>query len=701
MMNINEEARKYFEIGGIFYIQKNYEESLNCYTKAIELASRYRDAYYARGTVYNKLGKYEETIKNYTKAIEIDSRYKEVYNDRGYIYTILKRYKEALEDFNEAIKIDPNYKEAYNNRGVLYDNLNKYKEALEDYTKIIEIDPNYKEAYNNRGIIYNIIEEYTKAIKDFSKAIEIDPSYKEAYYNRGDIYSNLRKYAEALNDYDIAIKIDPNYKEAYNNRAAVYNKVKLYKLALNDYIKAIEIDPIFKEAYNGRGNVYSNLGKYTEALNDYNIAIKIDSDFKEAYFNRGITYDKMCRYEEAIKNYNKVIEIDYNYISAYNNRGITYDKICRYEEAIKDYNKVIERNPNFEGAYFNKGMTYIKCKNPIEVKENFKKFLEIQKQENKHNIEKIIDDKINGVNKINIEDDILSLIKSILFNNSIEDDEKLKLIDLICFCYQLMEEIKIKSSEINKKNFVHYTKANSLQFLLKKDYTAKLRLNNAVYMNDPEEGQILKQIIHKLDENNDLVNLFEDNDDIKNYTYLTCFSPDDKKDELPMWVHYGDNGKGVGLVFNKEFFDKIDLYKVQYIDIKNFDISKLNENISDNIKAIFDFLEEDEIKNNNNREFKTYVNIILNYISYLFKDKAYEYENEVRILNYRDYNSSDIKTVISESGIPKLYIDYNKCISNKNCVEVIAGPKANYTEISAYSKYVGISKVSKSEIKYR
>ena len=254
---------------------------------------------------------------------------------------------------------------------------------------------------------------------------------------------------------------------------------------------------------------------------------------------------------------------------------------------------------------------------------------------------------------------------------------------------------------MKKKNFVHYTKASTLQFLLQKDYTAKLRLNNAVYMNDPEEGQILKQILYQLDQNNELKNLFEDTEDMKNYTYLTCFSPYDKREELPMWVHYGDGGKGVGLVFHKSFFDGIDLYKVQYIDIKNFDIRKLHKKVQEKIIAIFELLREDEIKNNNHQEFKNYVNIILNYISYLFKDNAYAYENEVRILNYRDYNSSDIKTVLSENDIPKLFIDYDKCISNENCVEVIAGPKANYTEIAAYAKYVGISKVSKSEIKYR
>ncbi len=602
-----------------------------------------------------------------------------------------ENFEEAINNFTKVIEIDPNFKYVYNYRGFSYGSLRKYEEAIKDYTKAIEINENYKEVYYNRGVNYGSLRKYEEAIKDYTKAIEIDENYKEAYYNRGVNYGSLGKYEEAIKDYTKAIEIDENYKEAYYSRGLNYNSLEKYEEALKDFTKVIEIDENYKYAYFYRGLVYININKYEEAIKDYTKAIEIDENYKEAYHNRGFSYSSIKNYKEALKDFTKAIEIDKNYKYAYLYRAFVYININDYEEAINNFVKVIENN----------------------------KILSYQ-QEKEDNITN---------NKLKLKDDILDLIYDILEINEwnyLSDNESINLIKLICFCYELMQKIKVKPSKMNENNFVHYTKAITLQHLLKKDYTAKLRLNNAVYMNDPEEGQILKQIIHKLDENNDLVNLFEDNDDIKNYTYLTCFSPYEKRDTLPMWVHYGDSCKGVGLVFNKDFFDGIDLYKVQYVDIKNFDISQLEKKakesevkeneikedevkedeekekgVKKNLDDILKFLQDNKLIINDNKEFKTYVNIILNYISYLFKDKAYEYENEVRILNYRDYSSSDIKTVISESGIPKLYIDYNKCISNENCVEVIAGPKANYTEISAYSKYVGISKVSKSEIKYR
>ena len=379
-----------------------------------------------------------------------------------------------------------------------------------------------------------------------------------------------------------------------------------------------------------------------------------------------------------------------------------YEGVKKYfTKAIDGYSEVIKSGKGDISVYDNRGFAYVYNGDYTEAIEDFTQVVTLNKSGNETN--QNTGDSDYALKEKKLPDNILNLIDDILQKNQSNDllhDESINLIKLVSLCYYLMAEIKIKPSEMSANKFVHYTKASTVQHLLKKDHKAKLRLNNAVYMNDPEEGQILKNVFCHLGQNKELEKLFKD-EDVKNYTYLTCFSLYNERNELPMWVHYGDGGKGVGLVFHNSFFDKTDLYTVQYVDVKNLDINKLNENIRDKITAIFDFLKRDEIKNNTRTEFKIYVNTILNDVSYLFKDKAYEYENEVRILNYRDYDSEDIKTDGAERDIPRLCIEYKQCITDKNCVEVIAEPKSNYTEIAAYANYVGIQKVSQSEIKYR
>lgn len=561
------------------------------------------------------------------------------------------------------------------------------------------------------GVKYFYIDKiYERAKEYFTKAIELGANGKEIYRRRGFAYAEIKDYPEAIEDFTRAIVLGENDKSVYGARGDTYIYLGNYPKAIKDLTKVIEWNENNKDAYYSRGYAYAGMGKYLEAIEDFTTAIELGANDKDTYRNRGVIYARMGKYPEAIKDFTKALGLDANEKDIYRNRGFAYVGAKKHIKAIKDCTNAIKLGANRKDIYIIRGIAYIGSKKYLKAIKDFKKVIKLNKSGNEKNKNTDDNDNIykkklidNTLNKIKLTDNILELIVFIFQKNESKDlnyNEVLSLIELIHCCYDLMEAIKIKPSEMSANKFVHYTKACTLQFLLQKDHTAKLRLNNAVYMNDPEEGQILKKVLCQLDKNNELENLFK-NEDVKNYTYLACFSPYDKRDELPMWIHYGDGGKGVELVFHNSFFDKTDLYKVQYIDVKDPDINKLNQNVQEKITAILNLLEKDKIKNTDNKEVKDYVNIILNYVSYLFKDKAYEYENEVRILNYKDYNSQDIKTAVYESGISRLFIEYNKCISDENCVEVIAGPKANYTEIAAYAKYVGIRTVSKSEIKYR
>lgn len=169
-----------------------------------------------------------------------------------------------------------------------------------------------------------------------------------------------------------------------------------------------------------------------------------------------------------------------------------------------------------------------------------------------------------------------------------------------------------------------------------------------------------------------------------------------------MWVHYGDMGIGVTLIFNENFFEDKDLYQVQYIDTKNIDNAEEQPTqLVEKIQEIFDFLSTNQVLlETKNETFIEWINIIINYVSYFFKDKAYEYEQEIRMISFRDYESEDIK-IDETREVPRLYIEHPQGINKENCVEVVVGPKVNFEEVSAYVKYIGIKSVTRSNIKYR
>ncbi|XP_022908822.1 tetratricopeptide repeat protein 1-like [Onthophagus taurus] len=98
-----------------------------------------------------KTEKYLESINNYTKALNIcPLAYS---NDRAIFYCNraaskmkLQRDDLAIEDCTKAITLNGNYLKAYVRRAKLYEGKDKLDESLEDYKKILELDPGNGEA---------------------------------------------------------------------------------------------------------------------------------------------------------------------------------------------------------------------------------------------------------------------------------------------------------------------------------------------------------------------------------------------------------------------------------------------------------------------------------------------------------------------------------------------------------------------------
>ena len=148
-----------------------------------------------------------------------------------------------------------------------------------------------------------------------------------------------------------------------------------------------------------------------------------------------------------------------------------------------------------------------------------------------------------------------------------EDSDELK--NLLSI-YQYVQKIKYQlglKDKSKKKNFKfgHYTKGSVLQNLLNQkegsnfSISGKTRLNNANYMNDPEEGIIIEKILG-LDRRDALE---------PSSWFLMSFTI--KTDDLAMWSQYGDDAKGVCLVLREDDFSRFTSFNdVSWRREKNF-----------------------------------------------------------------------------------------------------------------------------------
>ena len=295
--------------------------------------------------------------------------------------------------------------------------------------------------------------------------------------------------------------------------------------------------------------------------------------------------------------------------------------------------------------------------------------------------------------------------------------------------YQLVQKIKyqlgLKDEDKNQMlKFGHYTKGSTLQIMLDQEenekkkstfsVSGKTRLYNANYMNDPEEGIVIEQILGL------------DRRDILEPSSWFLMSFTNKTDDLAMWSQYGDDAKGVCLVLREDDFSRFTSFNdvswrketitLSPINKMNSTISQLSsysknsqnesgnkestdtindketqkkseeqsnnsnsnidylyriayvKHIGENLKLeqteLFEKSEIDKLEKllNNLKEkldigskvteenYQKAIAECIEEIRYLFKSVDYKYENELRILRYANLDPSNDKIKIDKTS---------------------------------------------------
>ena len=260
--------------------------------------------------------------------------------------------------------------------------------------------------------------------------------------------------------------------------------------------------------------------------------------------------------------------------------------------------------------------------------------------------------------------------------------------------------IKIYNSssikDIKYKNVYHYTSLYSIYNMLSKSNTADfnnnpaifLHMSNVVYLNDPKEGILYKDIINKnfgnkINNNTKYVNN-KNNEVITRNTYILCFSKDEQE-RLPMWIQYGDNAKGCRIEF--EVPDEIQIRKINY------------KYKTDKIPNIINYL-LNKYKNEKNSVIKKYINDKIIEIQYYYKNIYYKHEDEVRYTTITlPENALEYDFIREGEYFPRLYCKTPYPFKIKS---VMLGPKCpNPEQVALYLKRMGVPEVLKSNIKFQ
>ena len=228
----------------------------------------------------------------------------------------------------------------------------------------------------------------------------------------------------------------------------------------------------------------------------------------------------------------------------------------------------------------------------------------------------------------------------------------------------------------NNSKIAYYTSLDNFLFMCpnkaeKEEYIGKLAVMNISYMNDPNEGEILKKFLYwKGKKVKHEINV--------PYVFFKCFTK--QVDYLPMWEMYADHAGGCCIVLDLNKMHKlsnkpIPLYQICYLtNQKGHYILEQDKNTHlSNFKDINENL--DTLKNiianiSSSGEFISTLNKLLGDIMYFFKDSSYSFEQEMRIIYTYDSATKDFKYTNNRYPLLFVYPDFPVFIK-----EIILAPK--------------------------
>ena len=126
-------ARKMFDEGVAAYIKKDFNKSVDLFTRAIRYDPTLALFYVSRGAARLKLAKARDAKGDFDRAIALDSGYARAYHLRGIANEQIGELARAFQDFDRALEIDPEYSAAYHSRESMLSNPEQPNLAYEEF----------------------------------------------------------------------------------------------------------------------------------------------------------------------------------------------------------------------------------------------------------------------------------------------------------------------------------------------------------------------------------------------------------------------------------------------------------------------------------------------------------------------------------------------------------------------------------------
>ncbi|KAG0197409.1 TOM (translocase of outer membrane) complex component [Mortierella sp. GBA30] len=264
-----------FELAEYYLGQREYQQAMECYNKAIELDTIHMaKALNMRGTFTFLMGDGKKALLDFNKAIELDPKYVQTYIKRGSIYMEQGDAEKTFNEFDTAISIDAEDPNIYYHRGQVFFITGEYEHAAKDYIKSIELEPEFVFSHIQYGVAQYKLGNIADAMAIFKKALKDFPESGDVNNYYGELLLDQQQFDQAFERFDKAIRLKPSNPLPYINKALLVFQWKQDPSGAERLcLQSLDADPECDVAIATLGQLFLQQGKIEKAIEYFDKSI--------------------------------------------------------------------------------------------------------------------------------------------------------------------------------------------------------------------------------------------------------------------------------------------------------------------------------------------------------------------------------------------------------------------------------------------
>ncbi len=320
-------------------VQKQYEQAVKYFDKAIQLYPDYASGYSFRADALTQQGKFQNALHDVIEASKINKDTKAFYTIQELADTI---YQPVVARLTKQTLKEPNNPYWFYVLGVVQEGTQHYWEAIDVYKQELKQGVSGNTLYRIASC-YEALGDFPYAVDYLTQTIALDSTDYDLYAYRASLYNEMGETDKAIADVEYVIAHNPDDIEImYYYKGWFLQDARRYEEAIDAYTMSLQMaedDELF--ALQSRANLYRLQGKTTEAEADFRKTIAMADTLATPSEDLCMAYAWLGDSAKAVACVFKQVEHETGY-SKYYNVACVYAILGDHEKAFEYVEKTLE-----------------------------------------------------------------------------------------------------------------------------------------------------------------------------------------------------------------------------------------------------------------------------------------------------------------------------------------------------------------------